>query len=235
MRLIQTTLLDLKVQFRSGLLFLYLGLTLFYIVVLKLIPPPWDRWIFPLIIATDPTVMGFLFVGALIQGEKDQGVLSLVAVSPLTLSHYLGGKIISLGLISTVTAGLVTIVIFPRLETLGWTLLAVAVTAPLFTLLGVSVSLGFRSLSSFFMMSGLVDIPAVAPFLLGWLNISSPLLFLLPTQTTWLLLTRAGGAPISAVSLVLGGLTLGASTAAAWIGARRSLNRTISGIQGEIK
>lgn len=235
MRLIQTTLLDLKVQFRSGLLFLYLGLTLFYIVVLKLVPSPWDRWIFPLIIATDPTVMGFLFVGALIQGEKDQGVLSLVAVSPLTLSHYLGGKVISLGLISAVTAGLVTLAVFPRLETLGWALLAVVVTAPLFTLLGVSVSLRFHNLSSFFMMSGLVDIPAVAPFLLGWLNISSPLLFLLPTHATYLLLTRAGGTPVSAVSLVMGGLILTAATLAAWFWALRSLDRTISGIQGETR
>jgi len=235
MKLIQTILLDLKVQFRSGLLFLYLGLTLFYIVVLKLVPPPWDKWIFPLIIATDPTVMGFLFVGALIQGEKDQGVLSLLAVSPLTLSHYLGGKVISLGLISTLTAGLVTAAVFPRPETLGWALLAVAVTAPLFTLLGVSVSLRFRSLSSFFMMSGLVDLPAVAPFLLGWLGVSSPLLFLLPTQATYLLLIRAGGNPVPAVSLVFGGLILAGCTAAAWIWALRSLDRTIAGIQGDVR
>ncbi len=233
MKLIQTTRLDLKVQFRSGLLFLYLGLTVFYIAVLKLVPPPWDRWIFPLIIATDPTVMGFLFVGALIQGEKDQGVLSLMAVSPLSLSHYLGAKVISLGLISAAAAGLVTVVVFPRPETVGWTLLAVTATAPLFTLLGVSVSLRFRSLSSFFMMSGLVDLPAVAPFLLGWAGVSSPLLFVLPTQTTYLLLTRAGGAPVSAASLLIGILILGGSTAAAWIWALRNLDRTISGIQGE--
>lgn len=235
MKILTLTKLDLKLQMRSGIPFLYLGVTILYVTLLYFLPANWEEKIFPIILATDPSVMGFLFVGAILSFEKDQGTLAPLGVSPLTLDYYITAKVLSLGGTAILSALIVAVIIKGTLIAIIWVFLAVGLTAPFFILLGISISLKFRNLSSYFILSGVVDIPALAPFILSILGLNSPWLLLLPTQGTYLMLTMASGkeVPLWQIPIAIASLILW--TILAWIGANLSLKKAMTEMAGGIE
>lgn len=92
---------DFRFQIKYGFYFLYAFLTVFYSVILWLIPMEYKDKSAAIIIFTDPATLGMFFMGAIILLEKSQRVLPSLAVSPVTVGEYIFSKILSLGAVST--------------------------------------------------------------------------------------------------------------------------------------
>lgn len=140
---------DMLFQFRSGFHLIYVVLTLIYILVIVQLPESWRSLVAPFMIFSDPTVLGFFFVGGLVMLEKEQGIIDLVMVSPLRIREYLMAKVLSLNIISLVAGTAIAIVTGVEFNLL-LLFLAITVTATFFTLLGFLLAIGSRSINQYF-------------------------------------------------------------------------------------
>ena len=96
---------DIVFQFRQGFYLVYILITLFYMLILSQLPEAWLQIAVPIIAFSDPSVVGFIFVGGIILLEKEQGVIDYLSVTPLKIRDYILSKVTSL-MILAVCAGL---------------------------------------------------------------------------------------------------------------------------------
>jgi hypothetical protein len=101
---------DIGFQFKYGFYFVYAVFTLFYILLLLVIPTNIRKEVGTLLIYTDPAAMGLFFMGAIVLLEKSLRVLNSIAVSPVKVVEYIWSKAISLGIIATAVAVLISAV-----------------------------------------------------------------------------------------------------------------------------
>ena len=140
---------DILFQFRSGFHGIYIILSLIYILALNELPDTWARVGVPFMIYSDPSVLGFFFIGGLVMLERVQGVVALMGVTPVRAYEYLLGKIISLTLIS-LGAGF-SIAHFTGQRTNPISLfLAITLTSAMYSLIGFNVALKSRSMNRYF-------------------------------------------------------------------------------------
>ncbi len=94
---------DIRFQLKYGFYLVYLIFILFYICLIYAFPATVRGTVACLLIYTDPAAMGLFFMGAIVLFEKSQRVLNSIAVSPVTVKEYILSKLISLGLVGTIT------------------------------------------------------------------------------------------------------------------------------------
>lgn len=70
-------------------------------VLLRALPPDLRVLLAPPVIFSDPGIMGFFLVAALILLERGQGVLDVIFVTPLRLHEYLAAKVTAVTLLAT--------------------------------------------------------------------------------------------------------------------------------------
>ncbi len=190
---------DVRFQFRQGMYLVYAILTLIYILLLAKLPSWIGYWSAPLVVFSDPAVLGFIFIGGIIMLEKTQGVLQYINVTPVSPAEYIMAKILSLGLLGTVAGTLIstiTVLTGPvgtiNHETFHPLLLIISIlpASAFFTLSGLLSTTGCRTMNRYFlqMIPGilLMTVPCLAVYPLGF----NPLLSLLP--------------PVAALQLILG-------------------------------
>ena len=85
MRLKGLLLGDIKFQIKYGIYFLYVAITVIYLVILSFVPSSVKKVTASIIIFTDPAVLGLFFMGAIVLLEKSQRVLPSLAISPVKL------------------------------------------------------------------------------------------------------------------------------------------------------
>ncbi len=195
MRIISLLKQDLHFQFRSGIHPLYLVVSVMYIIILKLIPETWIDNFFPAMILSDPAIMGFLFVGAQLFFERDQGIFPLLSASPVMAGEYLWSKIITLTLTAVGSTCLIAAIVLGFKVNYLLLVTGTGLTAALITLIGTGISLKFRNVSSFMIFSGLIDIPVILPLISTFGFWDSYILFLIPTRGTLVYLEAAMGIP----------------------------------------
>jgi len=126
MRLLNALRADIRFQFKQGFYLVYLLLTLVYMVVLARLPREWESVAVPLTVFSDPSMVGFFFIGAIVMLEKVQGVLQYVTVTPLRSIEYLLAKVISLTLVALTAGVLITLATYQ--DSLNWAVLLVGIT-----------------------------------------------------------------------------------------------------------
>ena len=148
-RLVGAIKSDLLFQFRSGFHGIYAVLSVFYIIIINLLPTSWGSIVAPFMIFSDPSVLGFFFIGGLVMLEKGQGTLDLVTVTPLRTKEYLLSKVISLNLISLVAG--IAIAVFTH-QTVNWLVLIMSIllAASVFTLFGFMVAIKCHTINQYF-------------------------------------------------------------------------------------
>lgn len=188
-------LFDVRFQFRHGFYLAYALVSIVYISLLLLVPTSYLEKISILIIFTDPSVLGFFFVGGLVLLEKDQSIFNTLFVTPIRIHHYLISKILSLTLLAIVSSSFIFIIIHQfHIHYLPF-LLAVLLSSILFTLIGVLLAARVDSVNMFLYTSPLLVIILYLP-LLHFFNLNDSILFfLLPTQAVLILLEGAFGNP----------------------------------------
>ncbi|MFA1819670.1 hypothetical protein ACDX78_05645 [Virgibacillus oceani] len=191
MRVVELFQMDVKFQLRHGFYYAYALVTIFYIGVLLLIPEAYVQTASILIVFTDPSVLGFFFVGGLVLLERDQSIFSTLYVTPLKIHEYLISKVMSLTLLAAVTSIVLFVVIHQFSFHVVPFLLAVILCSMFFTLLGINLAVRVKSVNAFLYTSPLYVIVFFLP-LVDYIGIyDTPIFFILPTQAIMLLMEGA--------------------------------------------
>jgi len=162
---------DILLQWRQGFWLVYFIVSCIYIIILLNIPAE-HRMIASLImILSDTTMLGVLFIGAVILLEKQQSVIHSLFVTPLKPSHYILSKSISLSLIAITMSILVYLpvgtVSVHTFLILGTTIL----TAGIFVMFGIGIATKVTTINQYFgrlmLFSILILIPVVPYLIMG--------------------------------------------------------------------
>jgi len=167
---------DLNIQLRSGYWTVYGILGIIYILILVNLPLEIRDDVAVALIFTDTSVLGLIFVGALVLLEKQEGVLKSLSVTPLKLNNYLFSKVLSLTILSVFISSMLWIV--PLWSFKGYSLLlpCVILSYLVFTMFGIGFAAGAESFNQFlfrvFLGSLIFTLPVIPMFILpesGWL------------------------------------------------------------------
>ncbi|MEZ2717076.1 fluoroquinolone export ABC transporter permease subunit [Niallia circulans] len=191
MRVVELFQMDVKFQLRHGFYYAYALVTIFYIGLLLLIPEAYVQTASILIVFTDPSVLGFFFVGGIVLLERDQSIFSTLYVTPLKIHEYLISKVMSLTLLAAVTSIVLLVAIHQISFHVVPFLLAVILCSMFFTLLGINLAVRVKSVNVFLYTSPLFVIVFYLP-LVDYIGIyDTPIFFILPTQAILLLMEGA--------------------------------------------
>ena len=155
---------DMRFQMKYGFYLLYGILTIVYLVLLAALPQSWRKDAAAILIFSDPAAMGLFFMGAIVLLEKSQRVLCAYAVSSMKVRTYAASKMISLMVISIVTA-LILSAAAGEAE-IGGIVLGTAVSSAITTLSGLIIANRIQSLNQFILLTTPVEILVFLPALL---------------------------------------------------------------------
>lgn len=166
-RIINAIISDMNLTVKQGFFSVYAVVSIIYIVVLNQLNIELASKVLPILVFTDPSVLGLFFIGGIILLEKQEGIINLLSVTPLSTTEYLIGKIFSLSFISIIAS--IVICLFTVNEGISWFLLIVGVlgVSVFFILFGIVIVSVSKSVNDFFvkMIPGMI-IFAVASILL---------------------------------------------------------------------
>lgn len=154
---------ELRFIAKYGIVFLYLILTVFYTVLLSVMPANTKHMTAVILIFTDPAAMGLFFMGAVMLLEKSQRIHYSLAVSPITINEYIGAKVLTMLMLGTIVS--LAIGFFTNLN-LTWIAISVMLSSALFSLCALIVSTKTQSLNSFLIVSAPFEIVICVPALL---------------------------------------------------------------------
>jgi len=187
-RILSAVKFDMKFQFRHGFYYVYLLFTVLYIIVLRLVPEGIRLPVASIIILSDPGILGFFMIGAIVMLERGQNLYSGLFSTPLRTSEYLAAKTISLGIISLASSLVIALVGLGQYLNLLLIVPGIFLTAMFFTLVGFAPALRFKSLPVFLLLSPAYIIIFYAPILLYFGIVDSVLFYLLPTTGALMLI-----------------------------------------------
>lgn len=225
-RVLSAVKYDMRFQFRHGFYHVYLLFTVLYIVLLRLVPGDVRLPAAAIIVLSDPAVLGYFTIGALVMLERGQNLYAGVFSTPLRLNEYLAAKALSLGVISTASSLLIIAAGLGRWVNPLYVVFGVFLTAMFFTLAGFAPALQFKSLPVFLVMSPLYIVGFNLPILYYLGLVDSLLFYVLPT-TGSLLLIDGSISGLDVWQVVYSLFILALWVAGAWYLARKVLLRYI--------
>jgi len=75
MRLRHAILADIRFQIKHGFYLVYVIITIMYLIILSFLPENILSVALPVVVFSDPSVLGLFFIGGIILLEKGQGAL----------------------------------------------------------------------------------------------------------------------------------------------------------------
>lgn len=203
---------DIYIQIKYGFYAVYGIVTIVYILLLKQAPIASLKTLVPMIVFSDPSMLGFFFIGGLVLLEKGENTLEYIAATPLRISEYLISKMISLSLLALLASFTVTLCSYPDDIHLGQLTIGIVLTSFFFILVGFIAVARFNTVNEY-MLSSIIYITFLFLPLLDYFGLwRSWIFYLFPTQAGLVLI---GGAfqPLASwkVAYSIGSLLL-------WIG-----------------
>jgi fluoroquinolone transport system permease protein len=182
-RLLRTIGWDLLLQWRYQIITVAIVITVAYTLVFKLLAKDGFDEILVLLIFSDPAMIGFIFIAAMVLFEKGSGTINALIITPLRKREYLFSKAISLGSIAMLCSLVMAIAGH------GWRfnyflfIYGVAFTSFIFTFIGFIGVSRVKSMNQFVIIIPFFLIPFVLP-LLNFFNLTNSwMLYLIPTQS----------------------------------------------------
>ena len=139
----------------------------------------------------DPALIGIMFVGALVLFEKSENVLQALVITPMKTDDYLLSKIISLTILSLISAALFMslMVIFNDVSfNLFYLVVGIMLTSVMLILLGFILVSSVNSINGYLlgMMIGFIGL-TFPPLLQLFGIFENPIFYLWPTQASFIL------------------------------------------------
>ena len=157
---------EIALQWRQGFWLVYFVVSALYIIVLFNVPRENRMMVSLIMILTDTTMLGVLFIGALVLLEKQQLVIHSLFVTPLEPSRYIWSKTLSLSLIAIVMSILVYLPVWKFSTYTLLLLVTIAFTAGTFAMLGLGMAAGVDTINQYFGVQMLVSILFCLPVIL---------------------------------------------------------------------
>jgi fluoroquinolone transport system permease protein len=149
-RIRNALLSDIVFQYKQGFYFIYLLISFVYLLILSQLPLEYANIALPVIVFSDPSVLGLFFIGGILLLEKEQGIIQTLSVTPLKTHEYMISKLISLCLISMMAVLLITFLSSASEVNYVLLLVGVIMTSVFFTLIGIMIATKSRHLNAFF-------------------------------------------------------------------------------------
>lgn len=143
---------DIKLQWRQGFWTIYMILSFAFLLILFNIPIENRQKVSSLFILADTSMLGIIFVGALILFEKQQNVMQSLFVTPLKLRNYLLSKTLSLGLLIFTMSLFIYLPTSPPDTRIFSVIPIVIITSTMFTLMGLGISAKVKSINQYFIL-----------------------------------------------------------------------------------
>ena len=171
---------EITLQWRQGFWLVYFVFTAIYVTVLLSLPEKNRMLVSLILILSDTTMLGVIFIGALVLLEKQQDVIQSLFVTPLEPSQYIWSKTISLSLIAV---SMSILVYLPVWHFTAYTLLllaTIAFTAGTFVLLGLGLAARIDTINQYFGLLMGVSMLLILPVLPYMLLEQHPIFLILP-------------------------------------------------------
>jgi fluoroquinolone transport system permease protein len=200
MRLLNLVKTDVMVQFRNNLYTIGIAAAVLTAVALAWLGSA-DQ-LFSLVPTVLLLVVGgttFLYVGALIFFEKEQGTINATIVSPVRPSEYLWSKIITLTGLATLEAAIMVggaMVIMRFFEPVGLPnilllLIGTLAIGVLYTLMGIILMVRYDKITDFLIPVAVVVMILQLPFVYFWGVFEFPAFLIIPTSAPAMLMRGA--------------------------------------------
>ncbi len=151
MRLLNALKTDIIFQYRQGFYWIYLLITLVYMTIMSKLPEGNIKAVgVMLAVFSDPSMLGFFFIGGIVMLEKVQGVIKYLGVTPVYSWEYLLAKALSLSLVSLAAGSLITKVTYKGEVRFGLLLLGILLSSVFFTLYGFLIAAWARTINQYF-------------------------------------------------------------------------------------
>lgn len=211
-RLLTAVKADILSQWKNGFYTIYGVLLVLYMIILAQLPRQAANIALPILVYTDPSVLGLFFIGGIVMLEKQQGVLSLLYITPLRIKEYIISKLSTLTLIALLVSLSLSLLSYGGHAGYGFLIVGVILTSLFYTIIGLMVATQTLTVNEFFIeiipwMLGLI-IPCFAlafrSSLPNWLNI---LLNIIPSIAglQWVM---AAYHPVPWYELMIGAISL---------------------------
>ncbi len=213
---------ETRLQFRYGIYVAYAFVIAFYVFVLiwggDHLPPAFVAFI----VYTDPAVLGFFFLGALMMLEKAEGARLALSVTPVTARDYFFAKALPLTLLGLVAVMALALLVHGAVN---WPVLvgAVLLTSLFYLGIGVPIALHFRTVTSYLIGSAGILVPIIVPAFLAFLDPMPIWAMLVPTAAQLRLLFVGLGATSDGIGSIalMSAIALSGTIGAVWLGLRR--------------
>ncbi len=180
MRILSGILYDIKFQIRHGFYYAYALISLLYILLIRVMPAETREYVSILILLTDPTVLGFFFIGGIVLLEKDQNIFASLFVTPMKVGEYIAAKLASLTLISLLSSAIIAFCSTPGGFDPLLLLISIVPSSMFFTLAGIALAARVRSINGYIIASPFYLTPFILP-IFGYLKLfDSPVFSFLP-------------------------------------------------------
>lgn len=213
---------DTRLQFRNGIYYAYAVVIVMYVGILLTLGDYLPDWMPALIIMTDPAVLGFFFLGALMMLEKAEGVRTGLAITPVSAAEYFWAKALPLTVLAVAAVGVIGFLLHS--ETNHFMLAAtVILTSVCFLGVGVPTALYFKSVTSYLVGSAAYLVPIMLPILLAFGEKMAGWVIILPTASQMRLVLVATGAREAGTAEVVAMFLVAilAAAGAVWVAIRQ--------------
>lgn len=212
-RLASLVVHDARLQKRYGIYYAYGFVLVVYLAILVWAGPWLPEWAVAVAIFTDPSALGFFFLGGLMMLERGESTRMALAVTPVSAGGYLFAKTVTLTLLAMVA---VTVIWLFLHRQANWPILmaAVALTSVQYIGIGVPIALRFRTVTGYLIGSSGFLTPVIAPGFLALIDPTPPWLLLVPAVSQLKLMLVALGDAEASASAVAGMMAVSAVAAA---------------------
>lgn len=138
---------EARMQIKNGMYPVYIIVNLIYIFALGYVPADWKETITILLVLSDPTFLGMIFVGGILLLERNNGIPKGIGISPIGSGGYVLAKCISLLIIVLVTT--ICIMSAGGIRITVYKIIGVLLAAAVFTMGGMIISTYSKSLNHF--------------------------------------------------------------------------------------
>ncbi len=171
---------EIILQWRQGFWLVYFVFTAIYVTVLLSLPEKNRMLVSLILILSDTTMLGVIFIGALVLLEKQQAVILSLFVTPLEPSQYIWSKTLSLSLIAISMSILVYLPVWHFSAYTPLLLATIAFTAGTFVLLGLGLAARIDTINQYFGLLMGVSMLLILPVLPYMLLEQHPIFLILP-------------------------------------------------------
>lgn len=183
-RLFAAMRLDMMLQLKYQIFTAGLIVALLYTAVFLMLPFEKPDKLLVLLIFSDPTVLGFIFIGAIFIFEKDQNTLQAIAITPLKDQEFLLSKSFSLTFNSAICSLIIIISVKGLHFNLFYFLSALLLSSNLFIFLGVIGVLKVKTINQYIFIIPFFIAPLSVPILNYLGVVHSWLFYLIPSQAS---------------------------------------------------